>query len=201
VQQPLLHGEFERRIFLQQEVEKLRSMPGHGSYASGGAGTPAHLLGEMFSDTQGITPTHVPYNVFSQGLIDTSTGRIQFMFGAAAGVIGHIQAGRMQALAVVAPERLPSLPDVPTMKELGYDKVDMLGWTAIVAKAGTDPAILETLSKQIGDILATADAQAYFSQIGDKAAQGVSAPDFSEFFNAEASRWTEYVRSKGISIQ
>lgn len=185
---------------VEELVAKLRAMPGHGNYASGGPGTPAHLLGEMFSDALEVTPTHVPYNVFTQAIVDTSTGQTQFMFAAAAGVVGHIQAGRLNALAVVAPERLPSLPDVPTMKELGYEEVDMLGWTAIAAKAGTDPIILDTLRKEMGEILATADAKAYFAQLGDEAAQ-VAPRDFSEFFYSEAIRWTDYVRSKGISIQ
>jgi len=181
-------------------VATIKASSDGGSYASGGAGTPAHIMAEMFSEATGIKPTHVPYNQFSQGIIDTTTGRVQFMFAAAVAVVGHIKSGRLKALAVASPERLSSLPDVPTLKELGQESVDMVGWTGIVAKAGTSEEIVQLLSKEITEVIASDESKAYFSSIGDQAAV-MPHQEFNDFVDAESRRWSDYVRSKGISIQ
>jgi tripartite-type tricarboxylate transporter receptor subunit TctC len=100
-------------------VAYAKAHPGELTFASLGVGSSGHLATTLFSEVTGITLQHVPYNSFSQAVTDVSTGRISLWLTTLGGVIGHIQAGKLRALAVSGPTRAAQLPDVPTFDELG----------------------------------------------------------------------------------
>ncbi|MGQ0651349.1 MAG: Bug family tripartite tricarboxylate transporter substrate binding protein, partial [Betaproteobacteria bacterium] len=134
---------------VQDLVQLLKAPQATYSFASGGNGTPAHLSGELFKLQAQVRAQHVPYNQFPQGIADLVAGRIQFMFLTSSVSVPLAQSGKLRALAVTGGERLPALPAVPTMVELGYKDFLVRGWDGFVVRAGTPRAIVERLNAEM----------------------------------------------------
>ena len=134
-------------------ISLLKREPGKLNFASGGLGTVTHLAAEIFSlrtDTRG---THIPYKGLSQIAADLLAGQIDYMFDSAT-AIPHIKAGKLHALAVVGPNRVPALPEVGTFKDLGIEGMEIAnGWYGIYAPAGTPSAIVQRLNSALVEIL------------------------------------------------
>src|SRR5690606_18465227 len=105
---------------LNELIEKAKANPGQIAFASGGTGTILHMQGELLQHQTGTQFIHVPYKGDTPALQDTLGEQVQFMFAPAAAALPHIQSGSLRALAVTSAQRLVSLPDVPTMTELGF---------------------------------------------------------------------------------
>lgn len=182
---------------IEELVARLKSKPGHGSFASGGVGTPAHLLAEVFKRKTALEAVHVPYNNFGQAISDTIGGQVDFMFMASTAAMGHVASGRLRALAVAAPNPLPAIPGVKTMAELGYSEVALSGWTGIFVKAGTDPALTRLLSDTITRIMAKDHAKTALAALGDLPAP-VPQDKFKAFFTTDGRHWSMLARSLAI---
>ena len=122
---------------VKEVVDYAKAHPGELTYASLGIGSSGQLASTLFSEVTGITLQHVPYNSFSQAVTDVSAGRISVWLTTLGGSIGHIQAGKLRALAVSGPTRAAQLPDVPTFDELGVAYGNDTSWYALFAPAGT----------------------------------------------------------------
>ena len=146
-------------------LEELKKNPGKYSYGSSGTCGVLHLMGETFRDATGTDIVHVPYKGSGPAVADAVGGQIELIFDNLPSSMGQIQAGGLRAMAVAWPERLPSLPDVPTFAEVGYPAVNQPVWYGLLAPAGTpmdivnklrdaavvalkDPKIIESLDKQ-----------------------------------------------------
>ncbi|MCD2512397.1 Bug family tripartite tricarboxylate transporter substrate binding protein [Comamonas endophytica] len=132
---------------LKELTDQAKAAPGKFNYASAGLGNSTHLAVELLSKNLGITMTHIPYKGESDGLLATVGGQTEIMAPVYGSALPHIQNRKLNPLAVLSPTRLPDLPEVPTASELGVKGFDNMGWSAIVARAGTPAAIVEKLNK------------------------------------------------------
>jgi tripartite-type tricarboxylate transporter receptor subunit TctC len=118
---------------LQEFVALAKAKPNEILFGSTGIGTPGHLHGELFKSVVGIDATHVPYRVGTQGVTDLLSGRLTFWVIPLPSVLPYVREGRIRALAVAGAQRLAELPDVPTVKESGFEDLDLSTMYAIFA--------------------------------------------------------------------
>ena len=130
-------------------VALLKKRPSELNFASAGAGSMGQLNVEALLHTLGLKAVHIPYKGGSPHVTALLANEVQFVKDNLVTFLPHIQAGKLRALAVVAPERLPQLPDVPTFAELGYPQLNLTSWTGIAAPAGTPAPIVAKLHKAI----------------------------------------------------
>jgi tripartite-type tricarboxylate transporter receptor subunit TctC len=130
-----------------------RQQPDSLSYASWGAGSAGHLLGEMLKRSAQIEAVHVPYKGEAPALLEILGGRVSMMFVTTVAAMPHIQSGKLRPLAVTGAARLAMLPAVPTMAESGFGGIDLQLWSSIVAPAKSPPDIVVRLEKEIGAVL------------------------------------------------
>jgi tripartite-type tricarboxylate transporter receptor subunit TctC len=175
-----------------------RAQPGPVPYGSAGAGSPGHLAGEVFRSLTGAALAHLPYRGSAPALQDLAAGHIPAMFDPVQSPLGQIQAGRVRALALSAPQRSQALPEVPTMAEAGVPGHTMVAWWSVVAPATTPAPVIARLATEIARIGAAPDWQAALAR------QGISPmlrgpAELSAFLRAEAERWGAAVRASGAT--
>jgi len=181
-------------------VQLAKAKPGELNFGSPGIGTPPHLAGELFRTTAGIDTVHVPYKGGGQAVSDLIAGHISYSIEGLTVQLPQVKAGRLRALAVTGPQRVASLPDVPTMAEAGFAAAEFQGWVGIAAPAATPKAIVTRLYRDISSILATSEALAWFAEVGADAR--TDAPDvFAAAIRAEHARWGQVIRERGIKLE
>ncbi|HUC49354.1 MAG TPA: tripartite tricarboxylate transporter substrate-binding protein [Xanthobacteraceae bacterium] len=181
-------------------VGLLKSKPNQLTFSSGGYGTPAHLIGELFEQRTGTHAIHVPYQQFPQAIGDLISGTNQFMFVAMLPVVDLIKAGKLRALAVTAPKRVPALADVPSIVEEGYPDLVVEDWTGFDVKTGTPSDTVNALNSAINAALTKPDVRAALANLGATPAGGTPAA-FGEFVKSEMSHWAQVVKTAGLKIQ
>jgi tripartite-type tricarboxylate transporter receptor subunit TctC len=179
-------------------VQLAKSKPGTINYASAGVGSPAHLAGEMLNLLAGIKLTHVPYKGAAPALIDIIAGNPHLIITSPITAGGHMQAGRIRALATTGPERNPSLPELPTIAETvpGYDISQSWG---IVAPASTPPQIVKRLNDEIVGAMNLADVKDRVQKSGAVPA-GDAPAAFAAFIDRERKRLGEVISRSGIVL-
>ncbi|WP_395541208.1 Bug family tripartite tricarboxylate transporter substrate binding protein [Neotabrizicola sp. sgz301269] len=183
---------------LDELVAKAKAEPGKINFASGAAAS--YLASLLFQKEVGVEMVHIPYSGSGAALTDLLSGRVSLMLSSPSSVLPHFQSGALVPLAVTGAERLPSLPDVPTLDELGYKGFNVTGWYGVAVPDGTPDAVVEKLNTSINEALANPDVQASLESAG-AAAKGGSAADFSAFVAAEIDRWTAVIAEAGIQPQ
>jgi tripartite-type tricarboxylate transporter receptor subunit TctC len=131
-----------------------KERPGQVNYASSGNGSGQHLFMALFASMAGIKMTHVPYRGSGQATTDLIAGTVPLAMPGTAGMVGHIKAGKLRALAVSGANRSPQLPDVPTLAESGLTGYAAYVWMGLLAPKGTPSAILERLQREAKAALA-----------------------------------------------
>ena len=178
-------------------VAEAKRRPGALTYASTGSGTSSHLSGVMLDRMAGIQTVHVPYRG-AVALNDLLAGRVDFMFATIPSVIAQIRAGRFRAIAVSSTERSRSLPEVPTMVEVGFPEFDASSWFGLVAPAGTPTPIVARLAEEVHAILRDPAIERQMVEQGaDPVGNGPEA--FAAFIAREVTRWGEIVRAAGAT--
>jgi tripartite-type tricarboxylate transporter receptor subunit TctC len=151
---------------LEAFIALAKAKPRTLNYGSAGSGSLIQIATELFNTTVGIETNHVPYKGLAPAVNDLISGQIDFMFDSAT-TMSHIQSGRLKALAVIGPNRLPALPDVKTLAEFGIQGVDAAsGWHALFAPAGTPPEIVARLNAALQPILASEAIKARIVALG-----------------------------------
>lgn len=126
-------------------IAAAKKAPGALTYGSAGIGAGGHLAGELFGVQTGSKFLHIPYKGNAQALTDILGGQLSFTFDTVVTATPHIRSGKLRAFAVSGPRRAPGLPEVPTLKELGYADFEVTQFQGMLAPAGTDPAIIARL--------------------------------------------------------
>lgn len=169
-------------------------------FGSSGNGGADHLAGELFKMRTGAQITHVPYKGGAPALADLVAGRTQLQFMTIPASIGHIQAGRIRPLAILAKERYPLFPNVPTISEAGVKNYDVNNWYGVVVAAGTPEAIVNKLNSALIKALRSDEVQARFNGLGLVPVSN-TPKEFQSFIVAESARWAEIIRVSGASLK
>jgi len=180
-------------------VAYAKERPGQVNYASSGNGSGQHLFMAMFATMAGIQLTHVPYRGSGQATTDLLAGTVPLAIPGTAGMVGHIKAGKLRALAVSGSNRSPQLPDVPTLAESGLAGYEAYVWMGLLAPKGTPAPIVDRLYREAKAALATADVQGYFKEAGIETV-GSTPAEMDAYFRAERERWAKVVKETGAKI-
>ncbi len=185
---------------LSEFVAWAKTQPKGVSYGSSGVGTTPHLAGELFHLRTGIRTTHAPTRGGPQTVALLLAGNIDFVIDNIASYAGFLTSGQVRPLAVTCPERWPNLPEVPTMAEAGMPDFVILSWGAMVAPAGTPPAIAEKMSRAMADVAADPAVQKRFLSAGARLTSS-TPQETAAFVARERKRWGEVVRLSGVKIE
>jgi len=184
---------------LKELIALAKEEPGKINFASSGYGAAAHLAGELFKSDAKIDIVHVPYKGAAPALQDVIAGHDQMMFATAASVIGHIQGGRVRALAVTTLKRTQILPDLPTMDEAGLKGFEASTWHGLVAPAGTPKQIIATLHDAAVKALHDPGVQASLGKLGVDIV-GDTPQEFETYIKNEIPKWAAIVKASGATL-
>ena len=176
-----------------------KSNPGKVNMASGGSGSPSHIVGELFKMMTGVNMLHVPYRGGAPALTDLMGGQVQVMFSPLPESIATIKAGKVRALAVTSAQRSEALPDVPTVGEFvpGFEAST---WQGIGAPKDTPAEIVASLNKEINAALADPKIKARLANLGS-APMPMSPTDFANLIVAETAKWAKVIHEANIKLQ
>jgi len=184
---------------LKELIALAKAQPGKINFASSGYGAAAHLAGELFKSDAKIDIVHVPYKGAAPALQDVIGGHDQMMFATAASVIGHIEGGRVRALAVTTLKRTKILPDIPTMDEAGLKGFDASTWHGLVAPTGTPPQVIAALHNAAVKALHDPGVEASLGKLGVDIV-GDTPQEFQAYINSEIPKWTAIVKASGATL-
>jgi len=185
---------------LTEFIAYAKSHPGQLNFSSPGAGSGAHLAGELFKSMVGADMVHVPFNGIAPAVTAVLAGDVQLMFAGAPAVLQHVRAGKLHALGVASLKRIAGAPDLPTLSESGLAGFDVTSWYSIVAPAGTPPEIVARLQREINKALREPDVREKLAGLGAEPIANTPA-EFAAMIKTETAKWSEIVKSAKITIE
>jgi tripartite-type tricarboxylate transporter receptor subunit TctC len=186
---------------VKELVALAKARPGEINYASSGNGSTQHLTGALFCKMAGIDMTHIPYRGSGPVTADLIAGQVQVGFPGIAGMLSHIQSGRLRALGVTGAKRSPELPSVPTIAEAGVKGYEMVAWFGIAAPKGLPRDIQMRLHGDLLKILKTPEMQKSLSAVGQEVAFQDKPEQFFDFMKVEAKKWAKVVQESGARVE
>ena len=182
---------------LQEFIALARSRPGAMNFGSGGSGTSNHLAGELFNIVTGTKLVHVPYKGVNLAMQGVLAEQVHLVFIGVPPAAPHINAGRLRALALVAPQRTPSLPEVPTAAEAGLKDFDITTWYGVLAPAGTPRPIVMRLNAELVKIMHAPDTKERLAGMATDVL--TSTPEeFAAYLKQEIAKWGDVVRKANL---
>ena len=179
-------------------VALIKKDPGKYSFGSIGNGSLSHLAMEAIAIKSGAKLVHIPYGSSPQAMTAVIRGDVQMVVMPAISVLPHVQQGTVKMLAVTTAKRSPLLPDVPTLKESGID-VEADAWNGLIAPAGTPPAVLAKIQREVSEAINSPELKAKFAaQIMEPV--GNSPAEFKAQIDADLARWTPVIKQAGIKV-
>lgn len=194
----LVAGPKAKVTTLADLIAVAKQRPGQISFGSSGAGSLPHLAGELLKRATGIDLVHVPYRGVGPAINDVLAGQIELMFADLPVLLPQIQGGSLKALALASNVRSPTLPDVPTMAELGFPSVEADNWYGIIAPKGTPPDIVSKLYSVLLEAVREPATASRLAELG-LGIVGGSPEDLAALIRADIPRWAEIVRASGAS--
>jgi tripartite-type tricarboxylate transporter receptor subunit TctC len=180
---------------VSQFIAYAKANPGKINMASGGAGGPDHMSGELFKTMTGVKMLHVPYRGLSPALTDLLAGQVQVIFSSLPAAIEYIKADKLRALAVTTATRFEGMPDVPTVGDT-VPNYDASQWYGIGAPKNTPGEVVDKLNEEINAALADPKMKARLADLGGTVLPG-SPGDFGNLIADEIEKWAKVVRASG----
>ena len=178
-------------------LNSLKEKPGELNAAAAGIGSFQHMATELFRLQSKTNFVIVQYKGGGPALTDTIGGQVHFNLGSLVQMVPHVRSGKLKALGVSSATRVAAMPDVPTIAEAGVPGYEVSNWWGILAPAGTPPAVLDRLYKEITAILDSPDTRKRFELEGAEAAR-MKPAEFAAFVTQETEKWTRVVKEAGI---
>jgi tripartite-type tricarboxylate transporter receptor subunit TctC len=159
-----------------------------------------HLAGELYSREYGAQMVHVPFSNPGNATTNLISGELQLMFQLIPGIAAQVKAGRVRAIGVMAPQRSPALPDVPTMAELGAPKLMSTTWFALLAPKGTPAPVIERMNAAANEVIADAAVRKRLTDIGASTLGGTPR-QLADHLAAEIVKWGRIVKDANIEVK
>ena len=182
-----------------QLVDLVHKSPGKYSYASGGSGSPQHLMGELLKLEKSLDIVHIPYKGQGPAMQDVVAGQVQMAFETTTVIAPQVASGRVRALATTGAKRPNAMPDVPTMKELGMPDFTTENWYGVFAAAKTPAALIQRLNAALNKVLDSKDVKASLDKMGSSDVSGTSDA-FAKFITREVPLWESVVKRSGAKV-
>src|SRR5262249_823404 len=179
-------------------VALAKGKPGALSYASGGIGTPHHVYMELFKSMTGADIRHIPYRGGGPALNDVVAGHIPMMFGDVAQVTGLVREGRLRALGVTVGKRVETIPEVPTMVEVGLAGFEANSWQSMVAPAHLPAPIAAHLHEALAGVLAEPATKAHFLKLGMQPLSS-TPEEVGRYLRDEIEKWAPVIKAAGAT--
>lgn len=186
---------------LRQFVDLAKKEPGKLNYLMPGVGTSMHLNTEMLKLTAGIDIVAIPYRGTPLGLPGLLSGDLSFAMLPLSTALPYLKNGKLKALAIVSPNRVGEIPDVPTMTEAGFPEAQVLSWYAVLVPAKTPKAIIAKANEALSQALADPDVRRRLQVLGVYAAEPNTAEETDAMLRNEASRWSKTLKQLKIDVQ
>lgn len=187
---------------LADVVAAAKKAPDSITYGSPGNGTSIHLAATILEKEAGIKLVHVPYKGSNPAMLDVIAGNVQLLSSSVPSALGQIKAGKLRPLAVTSATRSSSLPDVPTVQELGIEgveKFDVATWYGVMAPAGTPVDVVNSVNAAVNTLLTDEAVRAAIQAQGaEPLAMGVA--EFGEFLNKDYTAWESVVKDSGVQL-
>ncbi|MES2185906.1 MAG: tripartite tricarboxylate transporter substrate binding protein [Pseudomonadota bacterium] len=184
---------------LQELVQLARSKPEGVSYASSGIATPGHLAAAALAIGTKTTMVHVPYKGAGAAMADVIGGQVQFFFSSASAAVPHVKGGKLKALAVSTPQRVPGLPQVPTVAEAALPGFAFTLWGGYFVPADTPDAVVQRLNREINKILTEPELKARFEADGISIGHGTPAA-FGAYVAQETHKYAALVKTAHVQV-
>lgn len=192
----VVHPSFPAKT-VPELVALAKARPGALNYASGGNGSPLHLVAELFKLSAGIDMQHIPYKGSSPAAAAVLAGETQMVFGGVVSSLPFVKSGRLRALAVTSPKRIDAAPDVPTMAELGYSGVEASSWYGLFAPAGTPPAIIARLNREMVALGKNPEHREQLEKQGQEAVYS-TPEELAAYVKSESAKWARVIKTAKI---
>jgi tripartite-type tricarboxylate transporter receptor subunit TctC len=183
---------------LQEFIAYVKDNPGKVDYASSGNGSGQHLFAAMLASMAGLRMNHIPYRGSGPATADLLSGQVPVSIPGTAGMIGHIKAGKLRALATTGSKRSEALPDLPAIGESipGYSAYV---WMGLFAPKGTPQPIVDRLHRELVAVMALPEVKAYYANHSLEIVASTPG-DFAKFFREERERWARVIRETGAKV-
>ena len=182
---------------LKELVDLAAQKPDTMSFASPGAGSQAHLAGELLALSANVRLLHVPYKGTGPALTDLLGGQITMMFAQLSSALPHIKSGKLRALGVASLKRSALLPDLPTIAEQGLARFEAVSWYALMVPAGTPRDVIERVNAETVRLLARPELKEKLSASGLDVA-GSRPQELAATIQSESVRWADVIKRRGI---
>ena len=182
---------------LKEMIDAAKRAPGKLTWGYAGTGTSQHLTGELFKVRAGVDIVGVTYKGSGPAIVDLLGGQIPLLVDSLASALPHLRAGKIKALAMTTAQRVPQLPEVPTVAELGYPGFDGAGWGGLVVPKATPASLVNKLGEEVRRTLTDSAMRERIVEIG--AIPDPRGPaEWTQFVNAEIVKWGEIVRRANL---
>jgi tripartite-type tricarboxylate transporter receptor subunit TctC len=184
---------------MKELVAHAKANPGKVTFASQGNGSTGHIVGEQFKDVAGVNIVHVPYRGGAPAVQDLIAGHVNIMFDVLTLAVPQVQSGKVRALAVASPQRIPLVPDVPTVAEAGFPQLESGPWFGFFVPANTPKPVVDWLYAEAKKAFSAAEVKAQWEK------QGLTAPlatpeDTKKFVDGEYKRWGDVIKKANITM-
>jgi tripartite-type tricarboxylate transporter receptor subunit TctC len=186
---------------LKEFIAYAKARPGQLSYAGTSVGSVTHLSTEMFARAVGIRMEMIPYAGIPAAMSDLLAGRTQFMSTGVIAALPQIKAGKLKPLAILAPQRLAQLPDVPTIVEEGYPDLTVATWFGLFVPAHTPAPVVERINAEVMKALSSPEIQEKYRKIGVDPVAPHTPAQFGAFVKGEVERWGKVIRDANVKVE